>query len=330
MIVLWGLRRDGPLAAVASILSRSQSGLVFLDQLTTAEMALDLSVGSTVRGAIQLPGRRLRLDEVHAIYLRPYDFRRIPAVARAGVTSDISRHAEAFDDALLAWTEVTDALVVNRSSAMASNNSKPYQSAMIRAAGFSTPTTLITNDPDVLRDFAAAHPDLIYKSTSGVRSIVRRLDLAERGRLADLIWCPTQFQAFVPGIDYRVHVVHDRVFVCQVMSDAVDYRYGAREGQASRMRVDQLPDEVTGRCRDLTRSLGLVMAGLDLRLTEDGEVFCFEVNPSPGFTFFENATGQPIAAAVADLLLNPPRIEKSHLKPASEGGELLVRTLVRN
>ena len=28
----------------------------------------------------------------------------------------------------------------------------------------------------------------------------------------------------------------------------------------------------------------------------------FEVNPSPGFTFFEAGAGQPLAAAVADLL----------------------------
>jgi D-alanine-D-alanine ligase-like ATP-grasp enzyme len=40
-------------------------------------------------------------------------------------------------------------------------------------------------------------------------------------------------------------------------------------------------------------------AGLDLKVTPEGEVFCFEVNPSPGFSYFEQATGQPIARAVA-------------------------------
>ena len=30
----------------------------------------------------------------------------------------------------------------------------------------------------------------------------------------------------------------------------------------------------------------------------------FEVNPSPGFTYYETNTGQPIAAAIASLLVD--------------------------
>jgi D-alanine-D-alanine ligase-like ATP-grasp enzyme len=36
--------------------------------------------------------------------------------------------------------------------------------------------------------------------------------------------------------------------------------------------------------------------------TEDGRWYCFEVNPSPGFSYFENLTGQPIAKAIATYL----------------------------
>ncbi|MFC7543867.1 hypothetical protein ACFQU2_36610 [Siccirubricoccus deserti] len=44
------------------------------------------------------------------------------------------------------------------------------------------------------------------------------------------------------------------------------------------------------------------MAGIDLKRRRDGSWVCFEVNPSPGFSWFEAATGQPIAAAIAALL----------------------------
>ena len=47
----------------------------------------------------------------------------------------------------------------------------------------------------------------------------------------------------------------------------------------------------------------MLVAGIDLRLTPNDELFCFEVNSSPGFTFYEDSTGQPIAAAIADLLM---------------------------
>jgi hypothetical protein len=306
MIVLWGLPRDGPLAKVADVLAKGRAEVAFVDQMDTVGHQLELSVGIAVQGVIHLGERQVPLEDVLSVYVRPYDFRRIPAVARAGSLSELWKHAEAFDDALLTWTEVTDALVVNRSSAMASNNSKPYQSLMIADAGFSTPATLLTNDCDELFEFHAAHAGVIYKSISGVRSVVRRLDIDERDRMSKLKWCPTQFQAFVPGVDYRVHVVHDQAFVCRVTSAAVDYRYGARDGLAPSLSAATLSDEVTDRCIRLSRSLGLVIAGIDLRQTDAGETYCFEVNPSPGFSYFEDATGQPIAAAVAELLRHPP------------------------
>ena len=46
----------------------------------------------------------------------------------------------------------------------------------------------------------------------------------------------------------------------------------------------------------------LDFAGIDLRITPDGETYCFEVNPSPAYSAFEEATGQPISLALARYL----------------------------
>ena len=46
----------------------------------------------------------------------------------------------------------------------------------------------------------------------------------------------------------------------------------------------------------------LSVAGIDLRKTPEGEWVCFEVNTSPAFTYYEEATHQPIARAIARLL----------------------------
>ena len=43
----------------------------------------------------------------------------------------------------------------------------------------------------------------------------------------------------------------------------------------------------------------LPLAGIDLRRTPDGRYVCFEVNPSPAFSFYERRTGLPIAHAIA-------------------------------
>ena len=39
-----------------------------------------------------------------------------------------------------------------------------------------------------------------------------------------------------------------------------------------------------------------------LERTPDGEWYCFEVSPAPGFAYYEQNTGQPISAALAEVL----------------------------
>ena len=185
---------------------------------------------------------------------------------------------------------------------MGSNSSKPYQCALIERFGFATPPTLVTTDPAAALAFWQRHGTVVYKSIGSVRSVVTRLTPDHRARLASLGTCPTQFQAYVHGRDTRVHVVGERVFACDVEAEADDYRYAARRGVPVALRPVVLPAEIADRCRALVAGLGLVFGGIDLRRTPDGQWVCFEVNPSPGFTFYESATGAPIAAAVADFL----------------------------
>jgi D-alanine-D-alanine ligase-like ATP-grasp enzyme len=48
--------------------------------------------------------------------------------------------------------------------------------------------------------------------------------------------------------------------------------------------------------------LDVVVAGISLRRAPEGRWFCCEVNPSPGFTVYQQATGRRIAEAISDLL----------------------------
>jgi glutathione synthase/RimK-type ligase-like ATP-grasp enzyme len=99
-----------------------------------------------------------------------------------------------------------------------------------------------------------------------------------------------------------VHVVGREVFACRVESSAIDYRYPGHGEDAPKIEAQDLPADVAERCGSLTTYLGLLVAGIDLRCTPDERWFCFEVNPSPGFTYYEQASGQPIADAIASLL----------------------------
>jgi hypothetical protein len=302
VILLWGLRNEDPLAAVEAALAERGEQTVVLDQHRIAETRVELDVAARGAGSLALNGQRHDLRRVKAAYLRPYEATRVAAVRRAGEGSALWQHAVGVDVLVATWAELTTARVVNRLEPMVANNSKVYQSEWIARLGFSVPETLVTTDPDAARAFWEQHDTVVYKSLSGTRSRVARLGRHHRDRLADVAACPTQFQRYVPGCDYRVHVVGAETYACSVVSETDDYRYG----DDVEVAAAELPDEVAERCVRTAREMSLEVAGLDLRLTPDGEWFCFEVNPSPGFTFYEHRTGQPIAHAIAALLAAAP------------------------
>ena len=306
MILLWGALTDTPLQMVHDDLSEQRAPILLLDDCSVLDTELDISIGAEVHGRIRIGAEEWNLDEVTAAYIRPPDPRSQPAVRRAGEGSLAWQHALALHDALNGWLELTKALVVNRGSAMAANNCKPLQAMQIRSFGFETPDTLIATDADAVQAFWTEHGAVIYKSISGVRSIVSRLTEAHRQRMDDLGSCPTQFQQYVPGDDYRVHVVGEEVFACRIECEADDYRYASRQGLPIAIEACVLPAQCVERCRSLAASMELVLAGIDLRLTPDGRWFCFEVNPSPAFSYYQSATGQPIARALAYLLMQGP------------------------
>ena len=179
---------------------------------------MELCVDSDIRGVLQIGDRKSDLGAVTAVYLRPYDWRRLPEIEKAGPGSPAWRHTLEVQDTLLCWLELTSAQVINRLTAMAVNNSKPLHACLIRSLGFDIPDTLITTDPSTAQEFWEKHGTVIYRSISSVRSIVSRLTPKHVRRLDDIAWCPTQFQRYIPGNDYRVHVVGDEVFACRKSS----------------------------------------------------------------------------------------------------------------
>jgi len=164
------------------------------------------------------------------------------------------------------------------------------------------PETLVTTDAAALEAFREKHGEVIYKSIIGVRSVVTRFRPEHCGRMAALAHSPVQFQQRIEGTDVRVHVAGDEVLACAVRSGAVDYRYPRGDEESPDIVPCELSAEVTERCQRLAASLGLFVAGIDLRCTPEDDWYCFEVNPSPAFTFYAEATGLDIGHAVARVL----------------------------
>jgi glutathione synthase/RimK-type ligase-like ATP-grasp enzyme len=291
------------IADVFAELSRrnTSSVLVAYDDLP-GTARLGLSLGHRPDGFIRLAdGRKLDFSAIRSVYQRSGFY---SSEVWEDYSEEEARYANA--ECLAALTALLDtlpALVVNRPAYSGSNASKPYQIGLAEDHGFFVPRTMVTNHPEVAAEFyEACEGNVIYKSISYVRSIVKRMQPEDLERLDSLRNCPVQLQECVEGLDIRVHVVgQERLFASIIAAEESDYRYDKK----AEIEAHELPDEVAAQCFSLARALGFVLTGIDLRVTEDGRYYCFEVNPSPAFSWYQARTGQPITEALCDVLEAP-------------------------
>lgn len=312
MILVAGIAEESPTALVIEALAAMGASHAVFDQrrAATTEMSMeiaDASSGGAIGGTLTVDGETIRLDDVRAIYLRMMDDNLLPAMLALEPEAPARRHCRLLHELLLRFADIVPGRVLNRPAAMGSNHSKPFQAHAIRACGFDIPETLITNDPVTARDFIdrtwAEGGGVIYKSVSGIRSIVQRVETSDLARLERIRWCPTQFQRQIAGTDIRVHVVGNAVLAATIASDATDYRYAWRQtGVEPTIAATVLDAATRAQCVRLAERLDLPLAGIDLRRTPEGRCVCFEVNPSPAFNYYQQHAGLPIGSAIAQYL----------------------------
>jgi hypothetical protein len=333
MILFAGIPSEPPLALAIASAERLGVPYVVFNQRHAAFVDMTVDCGRDgARGRIVLDGTTWPLEHFCGIYARLIEASILPEHARrAGVLPDpfVVARAGFLFDLFSDWLEIAPGRIVNVPSAMASNVSKPFQSQLIQRAGFLVPSTLVTNVAADLHAFHRRHGRVIFKSISSVRSIVHEWlpgDAAALGRLSSL---PTQFQAFIPGDNVRVHVVGEEVFATRITSDTVDYRYARDEGNSAQMSATTLPPDILRRCLSLAKSLRLPLAGIDLKETPEGAWYCFEVNPSPAYSYFQESSGQAISDALVEYLAGTHQHLKeahgsSNRKPRGSRGECTV------
>jgi hypothetical protein len=304
MIFLCGIPSEPSLGLVIQRVQELGAPHVVFHQRDFAHMRMDVEIhGAEVRGEMRLHGARHRLEDFAAIYTRLMDYRLLPEVEHEPPDSRSRLHCEYLHSTLMQWHDLAPGRVLNRSAELGACYSKPLQAQLIGRLGFRIPETLVTNDPDEVRAFRRRHGRVVYKSASYVRSVVTLLDDRDADRLDAVRACPVLFQRYVAGPNIRVHTVGGHVFATSIESSAVDYRYAYLEGEQEKLVPVTLGEDLAERCLRLAAAFGLEFAGIDLKVADDGEVYCLEVNPSPAFSYYELHTDQPIARAVADYLL---------------------------
>lgn len=297
MIILYGTVHDEMIELMCSRLNSLSYKYLLIDPFGELKISFTYGYnGSSISGKISYGGGETNVEEISGIYTRlAFMKNKIKGLSVRGSEAIKSERNSVFVN----FIDQFPGLVINRVGISSGNDSKLYQQHLISASGFLTPRTIITRLPSELKEFYhSCNGKVIYKSISGIRSVVKKLSTSDLKKFSSLKNCPVQFQELIEGIDIRVHTVGKKTFATAVESDSVDYRYG----RLTKFYEFDLPPHIIRSCLNLSRSMGFVVAGIDLKKTPEGKYYCFEVNPSPAFIAYERMTGQPVSLEVAKLL----------------------------
>lgn len=212
-----------------------------------------------------------------------------------------------------------DAFKLNAPHCLRRADNKQLQLKIAREVGLEIPRTVITNEPEAVRELARQCPQGIVTKPlrpfaigeNGAHKVVytNAMQPEDLEHLDGLRYCPAIFQERVPkALELRTTIVGDRVFTASVDSQSselakVDWRRESL-GLIDEWKAHALPLEVEERMLKLMHRLGLDYGAADFILTPEGRHVFLEVNPAGEFFWLERYAGLPLSEAIAGLLVS--------------------------
>jgi len=181
---------------------------------------------------------------------------------------------------------------------------KALQLASANKIGLNTPKTLITNNPDEIRQFMSQTPNLVYKPSMG-GGLCHQMTTIDLKYLSQIRKSPVTFQENIVGTSLRLTFVGDElVSSVKIPSNYLDFRSDPDyiEGKTQYQEC-HVPEEIVQKLRLLMKDQDLIFTGIDLIKTESGKFYFIEANSSPVFYDIELKTQTPISQKLAELLI---------------------------
>lgn len=328
---------ESPVRVAAAVEARGVRAYRFDTDLYPTELRLSLEddpgePGRT-HGRVAGPAGELSLADVTAIYYRRFSVgARIPADLDPQLRAPSVEESRRVVQGLMAMLVATGAFALDRLEVVRRAEHKSLQLAIARRVGLQVPRTLVSNDPEAVRAFAARVPAgivtkmmasfAVYDEAGREQVVftnpVSAEDLAD---LDGLDLCPMTFQERIEkALELRVTVVGDRVMAASIDSNALprsrtDWR---REGVAllGAWKPYELPADVHAKTLALMDALGLNYGALDFIVTPEGRHVFLEVNPVGEFMWLLHTPGLPIDEALADVLCDRARRRLGPVDPA--------------
>jgi hypothetical protein len=301
-----------------------ESAIVETDRLAGSG-AMSWSTSGEARAQLpDIEGNRVDVGELDLIWWRRLTGEpRIPESVRDEVARDIIASDCRATLVGLALTEFRGRWVSHPEATRLAEN-KLIQLDVARSVGLRLPRTLVSQNPEVVRDFCRDQDHrVVVKTVAGSRKgpvmagAVSPELLASDARIA---LSPAIYQELVPGTDHlRVCCFGEETRTALLRTDRLDWRYPLDAA----VEVYELEDSIVRRLRLMLDRLRLRMGIFDMKLDPDGgEPVWLEVNPQGQFLFLQGMCELPLTDVFADFLVREldepvPRTTPAALIPSA-------------
>src|SRR3989338_6716232 len=272
--------------------------------------------GRESRSCAIIDGQEYDINDFETIwYMKPYLPKELLGFEPAKYRQMIHRQFYTLRESL--WSLFGNKNWINDPWAMHKADNKIYQMDLALKLGFAVPKTLVTSDPDKVREF--------YKMLKG-RMIVKLLAASpildeviytnlvtpEYMKQIDSVkFSPSIFQeCVIKDYELRVTVVGDKIFTVKIYSQedegtTLDWRRKPSINDFDvKMEKVSLPDTITRKIFAYLEKLGLRYGSFDFIVTPDGDYVFLDINPNGQWYFVQLRTEFQVASALADLLIN--------------------------
>ncbi len=180
---------------------------------------------------------------------------------------------------------------LNHPAAMATASLKTLQLVLAQGVGLHVPCTTVATDPTLAGDLGVRV--VVKPLTHGVGGLVDEDDRAGWSRAVSLTQARIR-----PAYHVRVTYVDGDLFGTRIVSPHLDWRRDLSACTYAPVRVVDHAESI----HTLMGELDLRYGALDFVVDRHDRWWFLEVNPNGQWLWLEQATGQPIAAAVARAL----------------------------
>ncbi|MCU0659807.1 MAG: MvdD family ATP-grasp ribosomal peptide maturase [Polyangiaceae bacterium] len=200
---------------------------------------------------------------------------------------------------------------------------KTWQLRVAKQVGLATPRTLITNNPDEVRAFAASCPGGVVTKMMGAFHVFNdqgeeqvvfttTLTEAHLEKLDGLRYAPMVFQEKIPkALELRITVIGNKIFTAAVDSQRVDgaetdWRQRGLTLLESWVNYD-LPPDIERRLIAYMHHTRMQYSAIDIIVDPDGRHVFLEANPAGECYWLEfNSPHFPMTSTLVDVLLGEP------------------------